>query len=711
MPEEGNQEGGNPNNLSPGQESARIVPMKEAPDFRELARKLSGIKKNPDKDEFQKADEVKEELKELPFKDQVRVLLTRVPEGNEATITHEEMIQIARQSVLPGKIDSVKELSSLLDQGNKILGNPKLEIQYIKEGMFLSSSIAGRTTELEAKKVASETQPPPQVSQQSPETESEEKPGKQRERKEEKEKEWLKTEQGQLEYVRGILGRIERANAHSRDISISKEVTDLRNLKDVLKPEVWKEVSVRLALNESAELIRQASGFIEQIMKAASTADGRNSALSREVIIVLLKDGLPGLRIREAWNFLQEVNFSYPKTIEKVNERYVEEFPLDEKRNPILFKTNELVLRDEQKGEGYVPKNFFSDDNEERTSYVRKYILNEISQMLYTRTPKEVDLRFEVDDESLKLRAEESLRIAEKLTLATLENSVFNRTANAGNDELAEIIGLRGWRMGKAKNGDLRGPEVHMGLIDGFGTSWLRFLLAKDGPDKPFLIKDGPDEQFLIFNPKDLTTKEKVIYVSGEELEEVISNWVYYCTTIVNKRWNTAREILVERAPLPDKVMTVENIGNTVKKAFDTADPNELDKSENESVGKMMTKIKGKSDEEALKSRINEHVEQYLKTKKGGPKNLRLYWVLGLVDVTLKNRRSGWTGADYGRLEELLTKTPLGDTGTFLSPDQWKWVETQVSSRFGFNWELFKKTAFSPEAVEAFVKGAMGIKR
>ncbi len=252
---------------------------------------------------------------------------------------------------------------------------------------------------------------------------------------------------------------------------------------------------------------------------------------------------------------------------------------------------NGFELRDDEISAGIVPTNYYTDSNGERKRAVEDYIIGVLGG----------------DD-----NAKKSFQLAEKLTVASLETSVFNRTSTTGNDQLAEVIGLKGWRAGREKTGRARGPQIHEGAIEGFGTSWLRLQTKGADVEKPVFSKN----------------------INAGMIRE--GSWAYYCTVTVT-RYHMLRELLLDTAPKPssiDKKMLQQAVVY-----FNTAD--------NPETG-----------------------------KKCGPKKLRVLWLLGVVDSALSNIDLEWTAEDFAKLERAATKEVLSpDAGTFVTSEQWNYLK------------------------------------
>jgi len=403
-------------------------------------------------------------------------------------------------------------------------------------------------------------------------------------------------EEGQRRYVRTLLDGIENSNRECYDWTISTVVKNLEATLDRMHPAVAEEVKARLAVHDSSELMKQAGGWIERkadagsgysIGSAATEAARRGHELTRQVIDVLLRRGLPGLKISEAWDLLQNANFYYRGFVEEVNkQRKVRG------EKPFNMEKEGFELRDDEIEMGKVPTSFFTDSNSARKEAVSQLIEEKLGGGDVGR---------------------KSLQIAEKLTIASLETSVFNRTAMTGNDELAEIIGLKGWRKGRAEPGRARGPEIHEDKIPGFGTSWLRrFSKTKKSIDEPFYSKD----------------------IDIDKITE--GNYLYYCTAVVG-RYHALRKLLLDRRPQPftiDKTFLQEAVAY-----FNNADPPPSG-------------------------------------CKCGDLKLRVWWLAGVVDMALADINLKWNARAFSELRKAAIQEGLSETaGTFITPKQWEWIE------------------------------------
>jgi hypothetical protein len=246
--------------------------------------------------------------------------------------------------------------------------------------------------------------------------------------------------------------------------------------------------------------------------------------------------------------------------------------------------------------------NFYTDPEEGRKNAVRQFLVNE--RLGGGRG------------------AEKSFELAEKLATATLENSVFNRAGMTGNDELAEIIGLLGWRKRRGKPGRARGPRIHEDNIPGFGVSWLRAYHQRperDNPKEPLYTKD----------------------INIEKIEE--GNWKFHCSVIVT-RYKLLQNLLLDRRPKP-KIIDRKTLEDAVI-YFNTADP----------------------------------IEYPEKGETLGHLKLRLWWLAGVVDVALADENLEWNTEAFVELERAVTREQLSEeAGTFLRRDQWEGLEKMTN--------------------------------
>lgn len=418
-----------------------------------------------------------------------------------------------------------------------------------------------------------------------------------------------KEKKGQREYLVTILDRIENSARDCHDFSISSIVQRIEASYDRMDHEVAEEIKARLALHDSSELIREASGFIQRkpespghtIGTAVAEVKRRGHELTRSMISLFLERGIPGLKIAEAWDLLQDANFKYLEIVREINKTRPEGNKLYE---------GGFELRDDEIALGKVPSNFYVDSDSVRKAAVREYLISKLG----------------VGEVGRK-----SLQLAEKLAIASLETSVFNRRALSGNDQLAEIISLREWRKGRRATGRARGPQIHEDAIPGFGKSWLRSLDEEIATDRPLYSKN----------------------VSISKIKE--GSYSAFCTTIV-ARYYLLRGLLLDRGPKPktiDKTFLQEAVVY-----FNTADPQKLTPEEE-------TRCRTEEEKEALKRSI-----------KCGDLLLRVWWLAGVADMALAKEDLEWDADAFNELKKAAIREELSpEAGSFITENQWRWIE------------------------------------
>lgn len=402
--------------------------------------------------------------------------------------------------------------------------------------------------------------------------------------------------EGQLAVIRPLLEEIEDSNRQTEDITIGPKVSALETALKFMHEEVASEVRARIAVHDASELMKRANGWIERpqfagfglsIGGAANQANERNHALDRNVVEMFLRNGMDYLDTATAWDLLQDANFDYPEMIRRANDAFGTNF----EEVARTFMDDEVEL-------GVELANYYTDPNPQRKAAVRRLMVEELG-----------------GNED----ADRAVKLAEKLAIATLETSVFNRSALTGNDELAEIIGLKGWRTRRAEPGRNRGPRIHERSIEGFGTSWLRTNTENGNVKRPIYAED----------------------VRINRVKE--GHWMFHCSVAVS-RYHNLRKLILDRAPKPE---FDKNFLQSAVVYFNTAD-------------------------------------KPAEGKKNGPKSLRTYWVLGVVDIALAEEALGWNAKNFADFARTLTREELSPgAGTFITPEQWKWVEekTRLKSR------------------------------
>jgi|GEM_PF-2238479 len=381
-----------------------------------------------------------------------------------------------------------------------------------------------------------------------------------------------------------------------------------------MHPEIVKECQVRLALHDSAELILQADGKITRgkedhdltIGDAVRMAKRRRHHITKTVIEYLFNENIRGVNFSFAWDLFQSTNFRYQRTLELINRNR----PAASR----LATTGFEFVDDEPMGK--TPVNYFTDSTSERKNAVRNYMVN-----------------FLVRKGLSEREAEKSLQLAEKLTIATLETSIFN-TSMTGSDDLSEIIYLRRWRKGRALPGKDRGPRCHEDLIPGFGQSWLRSMINLE------------NDQMLTSH----IIKKRVI---GKIRE---GSWEYYGTVIVG-RYAAMKGAILETTWEPQDRPTWGTQFTKMVAHFDTCDKPETDENTGIAIAKQ------------------------------GPLGLRGLWATGVLDRALLNK---WTPQNIKDFMQALVQERLSETaGTFLSPNILSWIlqyinlETRMAKAVG----------------------------
>jgi len=505
--------------------------------------------------------------------------------------------------------------------------------------------------------------------------------------------------ESQREFVRRHLNIIENSNRDCLDFSISARVTGLEANLEKMADSVRNEVEARISLHDCYTLIRQAGGWIRRpevagpgytIGSAANTAEvSRNHGLDRKKIVWLLteyneenKIGMPGLKVGEAWDYFQDLNDSemYSDFIHKVNEKLKEK---NESRvklpNNNIFVEHDKESMEELLEAGMDAKTvFYTDSDNRRKEAVKNFIISELT--------KSCNGNYEL--------ARKSFQLAEKLTEATLETSVFNKKTGVGNDELGDIIGFQRWREGREKSGRDRGPEIHYGEIDGFGSSFLRFQIGEIEANKK-ILNDNKNKILA----RDILDGQK-------KLTE--GCYSYFCAVKLG-RIAALKDALVDRSPKPGSInkTTLEksiaffdlvdkwSMGEEKAREIETeirADGDEMKlikkemREEEEKIKKrIINKEKPSTEKEKIEERLDKFEKFQADYKKYGDKKLRLNWIAGIVDCALEDFYLEWDANAFLQLKKAVTQDVLSkQKGTFLNQEDWDWIikATNFNSRF-----------------------------
>lgn len=527
----------------------------------------------------------------------------------------------------------------------------------------------------------------------------------------------------QLAYFRPLVEQIEDGHVDTRDWANSLTVKNIEAAYRIMDPEVKEEISVRLALHDASRLVYEANGHITApksdagaltIGKAANEARSRDHELTRHVMEYLLLDKIPGLKVSVAWDCLQKVNIYDRRDSEKkakiptyddyiaianrlvfannlkkagINlgehdfstiwdflvankfdliedkklkpeiENFLKRYNIAKEQVQGLFKTDDLSeLRDTDVLLGKVKPTYYTDSNTARKEAVESVILGEIMA---------------AGGEGFTLEAaRRSLLLAEKLTIATLETSIFNKRALAGSDDLAEIIDFDKWRKNrKMAGGRDYGPEITEGEISSLGGSFFRTLkpelkIGNEMSDGIYFV----DNKYPIWASQ--IAKGENGSVEGLIIEIKEASWVTYCTVTLG-RYNTVKELLLDTKPKPGDI-DIYYLREKVA-AFNTVDPHKLPKSLKKEIEKNYEDDKAGADEEKRKRELSWPM---------GSQMLRYYWILGVVSEALMEPMvSGWDRAAIRALEKAVCVdrlSPDPSVGTFLPRKVWDSIAKQV---------------------------------
>lgn len=216
-----------------------------------------------------------------------------------------------------------------------------------------------------------------------------------------------------------------------------------------------------------------------------------------------------------------------------------------------------------------------------------------------------------------RITAEKAWSMAKKLAIATGENSIFN-AALSGNDEMAEDIYLKIYRQGRDEKGRPRGPQIHVDKIVGIGNSFLRQVSNVDPADStgviPLYSKDVVAEPVYLSNGK------------KEGIEE--GAYVYHFGILWSAKIHPLRSLLLKRDPDPRETIGIDVL-QTAQDYFKKADPD-------------------------------------------GKKNLKYWWVMGVLDLACSYGSLGWTQDDISKFKQYVVKTNLSQSArSFLSKSEW----------------------------------------
>ncbi len=186
-----------------------------------------------------------------------------------------------------------------------------------------------------------------------------------------------------------------------------------------------KECMARLRLRHCsaiADAIPPGSKLAKEfLIESLTNPESRYYVLQGDDFDLLLRKGLPGLKVAEAFKLLEKASTLGREIID------------------------------------------------EKGKKVRKTLMDESLSL----SQRETILRSIIENLGGGKEAKKSLQLAQRIAKATLETSVWNVNI-LGNDPLSEIIYFKNYRFGRAKTARDKGPLLTISRIEGFGSSFFR---------------------------------------------------------------------------------------------------------------------------------------------------------------------------------------------------------------------------------------------
>lgn len=249
----------------------------------------------------------------------------------------------------------------------------------------------------------------------------------------------------QMLYVRGVLSEIE---AHNVDLTTDNFLKDkhtyLKELSSVMNKDVKEEMQARLSLYQSSVLIDNTGGKIESIIEVIDTKLGPNKlAFSRDNLAQIFRS--PDMRVDIGWDLLQRAGFQYKDIARQAG---------------VSVGNNEDDV------------NYFTDQNNQRKSQIENYLMSVIYNniSLSQATKNALGNNQSQIDRYREQMTRKSFELTKRLYIVSREESVFKTPKASGVDDLAAAMRFRSWR----KAQDIKGAQITIDRIPGFGTSWLR---------------------------------------------------------------------------------------------------------------------------------------------------------------------------------------------------------------------------------------------
>lgn len=455
------------------------------------------------------------------------------------------------------------------------------------------------------------------------------------------------TEEGQLEYIEERLKIIENyktGNVKS-ELSLNELTYPLFTLlttegNELVSKRLLDIINARLTLKDVSSAMRANNGSMgeggRELVGTISKLGQQGYDMSPDVMRAFfgnfgdndLGHGEEKLRTNlktaEAWDLMEEANFDYQKFVNLI---FADGGKRSEKLNKMIsgsgLTLSELRVCKEllaTKGtllEGQVFNYYFeAEGGKLRAAMVKQYMIDNLME------------RFGIGEE----RAERSIRLAEEMYFASMENCVVDWDFLNG-DQYAEMIHLQFIRKldGQMnKKGKPTGPSASLNHVKTLTPGWIRSFCGVKNP----AVKITSSEIMAALNAGKLTGKEQ---------------WVPHLVSVIcGKVWAAKQLITSEATPLTKDVLKTSYW---------------------KGVNDYFNKVDGQIG-------IDGSMDGVTKTA----------WVAGIFQLILSNRDSEWKPDDIRLLKRILTKDIItnqesGNGKPFLTDKQWRWIEETLKVR------------------------------
>ncbi len=455
------------------------------------------------------------------------------------------------------------------------------------------------------------------------------------------------TEEEQLEYIEERLKIIENyktGNVKS-EISLNELTYSLFTLlttegNGLVSKRLLDIINARLTLKDVSSGMRANNGSMgeggRELVGTISKLGQQGYDMSPDVMKAFfgnfgdneLKPGeeklKTNLKTAEAWDLMEEANFDYQKFVNLI---FSDGGKRSEKLNKMIADSRltlselrvckELLATKGTLLEGQVFNYYFeAEGGKLRAAMVRQYMVDNLMD------------RFDISEE----RAERSIRLAEEMYFASMENCVVDWDFLNG-DQYAEMVHLQFIRKldGQMnKKGKITGPSASLNHIKTLTPGWIRSFCGVKNP----AVKITSSEIMAALNAGSLTGKEQ---------------WAPHLVSVIcGKVWAAKQLITSEVTPLTKDVLKTSYW---------------------KGVNDYFNKVDGQIG-------INGSMDGVTKTA----------WVAGIFQLILTNRDSEWKPDDIRLLRRILTKDIItnqesGDGRPFLTDKQWKWIEETLKVR------------------------------